>query len=193
VAQYHDAPARYLALMREALPLYDRMHDELALATADLDAPRILDLGAGTGETARRCLEVHPEATVVAVDASDDMLAIAAEVLGARAELRRGRLEDPLPEGPFELIVSALAVHHLHGPGKADLFCRIAARLAPGGRFVLADVVVPPAPVAQPAPLDPAIDHPDRLDDLVDWLEQADLEPHVRWVEGDLAVISATR
>jgi tRNA (cmo5U34)-methyltransferase len=193
VAQYHDAPARYLELMRSALPLYDRLQDELVLATADLDAPRILDLGAGTGETARRCLEVHPEARVVALDASEGMLAIAAEVLGDRATLCPGGLEDPLPEGPFELIVSALAVHHLDGPGKADLFCRVAARLAPGGRFVLADVVVPPVPVARPAPLDPAVDRPDRLDDLVDWLEQADLEPHVRWVEGDLAVVAASR
>jgi hypothetical protein len=38
---------------------------------------------------------------------------------------------------------SVLAAHHLGGPGKADLFRRVAAGLAPGGRFVLGDVVVP--------------------------------------------------
>ena len=32
------------------------------------------------------------------------------------------RLEDPLPPGPFDLVVSALAGHYLDGPTKADLF-----------------------------------------------------------------------
>jgi hypothetical protein len=49
-------------------------------------------------------------------------------------ELHARRLEDPLPAGPFDLIFSALAIHHLDGPGKADLFARAAARLVPGGR-----------------------------------------------------------
>jgi tRNA (cmo5U34)-methyltransferase len=191
VAQYHDAPARYLELMREALPLYDRLQDELARAAAGGAVDRILDLGVGTGETARRCLAAHPGATVVGIDASRDMLDVAAGVLGERADLRLSRLEDSLPEGPFELVVSALAVHHLDGPGKADLFGRIRERLTPGGRFVMADVVVPEEPVFQPAPLDPAVDRPDRLADLVTWLDAAGLKPDVPWVDGDLAVVVA--
>jgi len=43
------------------------------------------------------------------------MLAHARRVL-ARADLRVSRLEDELPPGPFDLVVSALAVHHLDGP-----------------------------------------------------------------------------
>jgi SAM-dependent methyltransferase len=69
-----------------------------------------------------------------------------------RCHLRVNRLEDPLPEGTFDLVVAALAVHHLDGAGKADLFARVAARLRPGGRFVLGDVVVreDPADVVTP-------------------------------------------
>jgi SAM-dependent methyltransferase len=48
--------------------------------------------------------------------------------------------------GNFDLVVSASAVHHLDGAGKADLFARIAARLRSGARFVLGDVVVPDDP-----------------------------------------------
>jgi SAM-dependent methyltransferase len=73
------------------------------------------------------------------------------EYLFAAADLRVSRLEDPLPGGNFDLVVSALAVHHLDGAGKADLFARVAARLRPGGRFVFGDVVVsddPPRDVA---------------------------------------------
>ncbi len=50
-----------------------------------------------------------------------------------RVKLLVGRLEDPLPEGSFDLVVSALAVHHLEGTGKADLFQSIASRLDPAG------------------------------------------------------------
>src|SRR5262245_62724772 len=46
-----------------------------------------------------------------------------------RVSLLVGRLEDPLPQGPFDLVVSALAVHHLDAASKADLFRRIAATL----------------------------------------------------------------
>ena len=177
--------------MRQALPLYDRLQEEVTHACADLRVSRMLDLGAGTGETSRRYLEARPDVRVVAVDASEAMLRIAADVLGAQAELRQGRLEDPLPEGPFDLIVSALAVHHLDGAGKADLFTRIAERLAPRGRFVMGDVVLVEASVAHPAPLDPTVDFPDRVDDLLRWLRHAGLEPTVRWADSDLAVIAA--
>jgi tRNA (cmo5U34)-methyltransferase len=192
MAQFHDAPARYLDLMRQALPLYDRLQDELVAATDGLEVNRLLDLGAGTGETARRCMAAHPAAAVVVVDASERMLEIAGATLGEHVDVRRGRLEDPLPEGPFDLVASALAVHHPDGPGKADLFRRVAASLSPGGRFVMADVVVPEKPVAEPAPLDPAVDLPDRLDDLLLWLRNAGLTTQLHWAQQDLAVVSGT-
>jgi tRNA (cmo5U34)-methyltransferase len=119
------------------------------------------------------------------------MLDAAASVLGERAELRLGRLEDPLPDGPFDLIVSAFAVHHLDGTGKASLFQRVADRLSPGGRFVMADVVVADTPLQEPTPLSLDGDFPDRTNDLVDWMSRAGLKAKVRWVSGDLAVIAA--
>jgi tRNA (cmo5U34)-methyltransferase len=191
MVRFLHAPSRYLELIRDGIPLYDRLEDEVARASAGMEATRILDLGAGTGETSSRCLAMHPGARVVAVDASPEMLEVAAGVLGDRAELRVGRLEDPLPEGPFELIVSALAVHHLDGPGKADLFRRIGECLAPGGRFVMADMVVPDTPVAQPTPVVEEVDKPDRLDDMLDWLREAGFEPRVSWTEQDLVVVVA--
>jgi tRNA (cmo5U34)-methyltransferase len=69
-----------------------------------------------------------------------------------------GRLHDPLPEGSFDLVVSALAVHHLDGAGKADLFARVADRLRPGGRFVLGDVVVADDPADAVTPIDGVYD-----------------------------------
>jgi tRNA (cmo5U34)-methyltransferase len=194
MGQFHDRPAEYLALMRGALPLYDRLQEELVRATLGREAWAVLDLGTGTGETAARVLAAHPGARLVGVDASAQMVELATERLaGLPVSVRLGRIEDPLPEGPFDLIVSALAVHHLDGPGKADLFRRAAAALRPGGRLAIADVIVPARPPPNPAPLDPAVDRPDRRDDQLAWLAAAGLAPAVAWEEGDLAVLVGDR
>ena len=189
MGQFHFHPDEYLELMHSELPAYERLQDEAAAATGS-GAERLLELGTGTGETARRVLARHPRATLVGIDASADMLA-AARLPGA--DLRRARLEDPLPDGPFDLVFSALAVHHLHGPAKADLFTRVAAVLEPGGRFVLADVVVPDDPADATTPLSPGYDLPSRAVDQLGWLLEAGLDPVVAWAEGDLAVITAVK
>lgn len=193
MAQFHDAPARYLALMRDALPAYDRMQDALAQATADVAATRILDLGTGTGETARRVLAAHPGAHVVGLDASADMLGLAQALLGERLTPHLARLGEPLPDGPFDLVVSALAVHHLDGPGKAALFADVAACLAPGGRFAMADVIVPEDPADVVTPLDAGFDLPDTVPELLGWLGDAGLSARVAWQGRDLAVLVGDR
>jgi tRNA (cmo5U34)-methyltransferase len=178
--------------MRKAVPLYDRLQDEVVRATSDVQTASILDLGAGTGETTRRCLAAHPGATAVLVDASAEMLAIAGQRLGAAVELKLGRLEDSLPPGRFDVIVSVLAVHHLPSSDKADFFARVARRLSPGGRFVIGDVVVTDTPVFTPAPLDPAVDFPDCIADQLAWLRRVGLQAHLHWADADLAVVSGS-
>jgi tRNA threonylcarbamoyl adenosine modification protein (Sua5/YciO/YrdC/YwlC family) len=191
--QYHFDPAKYEDTIRAELPGYGRLQEELAAASGS-GAGRILDLGIGTGETARRLLARHPDAALVGIDENEQMLAVAAGRLpGKRVELKAGRIEDPLPEGPFDLVASALCVHHLDGAGKADLFRRVHTVLAPGGRFVLGDVVVPLDPAEATSPLTPGYDRPSPLADQLGWLRDAGFDPHVVWQEGDLAVVAADR
>jgi tRNA (cmo5U34)-methyltransferase len=192
MVDYDFTPESYLAMMREAVPGYDRLEEEIAVATGT-GANSVLELGTGTGETAWRVLDRHPDAQLIGIDASPGMVKVARESLPAdRVTLHVGRLEDPLPEGPFDLVVSCLAVHHLEGPSKADLFRRIAANLAPAGRFVLADVVEPVDPSYVATAIDPEIDHPSKLDEQVAWMEAAGMLPEVTWTHRDLVVIAAT-
>jgi tRNA (cmo5U34)-methyltransferase len=188
MGQFHWDPDGYLEMVRAEVPDYDRIQDELALATDGIDARRVLELGTGSGVTSRRVLARHPDAHLTGVDSSEHMLA-AADLPGA--DLRLQDLGDPLPEGPFDLVFSALAIHHLDAAAKADLFARVAAVLAPGGRFVVADVVVPDDPADVVTPLDPGFDLPETVPDLLAWLQDAGLRGRVAWQARDLAVLVA--
>jgi len=182
-------PPTFLALMHETVPDYERLQDETVAATGT-DAKRVLELGTGTGETARRVLTRHPAAVLVGLDASGEMLDCARAALPAdRVELRVARLEDPLPDGPFDVVVAALAVHHLDGAGKAELFRRIADSLTPGGRLVLGDFVALEDPSDLLTPLDPDYDTPSTIADQLRWLTAADLQAQVAWTHRDLAVL----
>jgi tRNA (cmo5U34)-methyltransferase len=120
------------------------------------------------------------------------MLARAREALPG-ADLRVGRLDDSLPEGPFDLVVSALAIHHLDSAGKRDLFSRICDVLAPSGVFVLADVVVPGRDEDAATPLTPGFDRPDPARDQLEWLRETGFDPELVWERGDLAVLRGRR
>jgi tRNA (cmo5U34)-methyltransferase len=188
--QYHFDPATYLDMITAEVPAYRELQRHLAEATAGIEAGAILELGVGTGETAAAVMAVHPAARLVGIDESGPMLARARDRFPA-ADLRVQRLEDLLPEGSYDLVVSALAVHHLDAAGKADLFRRVRERLRPGGRFVLADVVIPGDPHDVVTPIDPPYDKPSTVADQLGWLREAGLRPTVRWQEKDLAVVAA--
>lgn len=191
MGQFHWDPDSYVDLVHSEVPDYERLQDEVGRASDGVAGTRLLELGTGTGVTARRVLDGHPAAHLTGIDSSPEMLAKANL---PDADLRVQDLSDPLPDGPFDLVFSALAVHHLDGPGKADLFARVAAALAPGGRFVLADVIVPEDPADVVTPLDDRhYDKPDTVEDQLGWLRDAGLEPRVRWLHRDLAVMVASR
>jgi tRNA (cmo5U34)-methyltransferase len=189
-ASYSFDPATYVEVVAE-IPEYERLQAEVAAATAGLGVGRFLDLGAGTGATTLSVLAHHPDASVVALDESEQMLAAARSALGENATVVTvvAGLADPLPDGPFDLVVSALAVHHLDGPGKADLFRRVARILAPGGRFVMGDLVVPENPADVVTEIDGVVDVPSSAADQLVWLEEAGLTPSVTWSSRDLAVL----
>lgn len=190
--QFHFHPESYLDLVRSEVPDYDRLQDEVAAATVGLRVTRLLELGVGTGVTTQRVLGVHPNIEIVGIDESDAMLEHARRA-APHADLRVARLEDPLPDGPFDVVISALAVHHLDGRGKADLFRRVGAVLAPAGRFVLGDVVVPEDPADVVAPIDGVYDKPSTAAEQLAWLEDAGFAAAVCWARRDLAVIVADR
>jgi release factor glutamine methyltransferase len=74
-----------------------------------VEAPRVLDVGTGTGAIALAIADEHPGARVTALDASPAALELARENVeqtGISIELVDGDALDTLPPGPFDLVVS---------------------------------------------------------------------------------------
>jgi tRNA (cmo5U34)-methyltransferase len=175
-AQYHWNPDTYLEMMRAEVPNFDALQ-EAAVAAVPFPPARALDLGIGTGETSRRLRRAYPEAAITGLDSSPEMV-FRARQMGI--EVRLARMEDPLPDGPWDLVIAVLSVHHLRSEQKRDLFRRVREH---SKALVLADVVIADDQVT---PLDPEFDFPDREEDLLDWCGA-----EVVWAEGDLRVFTA--
>jgi tRNA (cmo5U34)-methyltransferase len=179
-------------MVRSEVPSYDDLQDRLAEATADVTARTILDLGSGTGVTATRVLARHPGAALLGVDSNPEMLIHAKRAVPS-ATFLEAHLEDPLPTGPFDVVVSAFAIHHLPSTAKADLFERVAAVLGAHGCFVFCDVVVPTAPASRPVPIEEGFDLPDTAIDQVRWLADAGLSASIVFADADLAILRGDR
>jgi len=182
-------PDTYLEQMHDEVPGYDELEAAVVAATAGLEVRSVLELGTGTGETALRVLAQHPAARWTGIDANEAMLARARERL-PHADLHLARLEDPLPRGPFDLVVSVLAVHHLDGDAKRDLFTRTAQLC---NNFVLGDVVVPERTEDAVIEIDWEYDLPSSVADQLAWLREAGFDADATYVRADLAVFKCRK
>jgi tRNA (cmo5U34)-methyltransferase len=192
-SQFHFDPVTYLDMIRTEVPHYDTLQAEIERAARSWNgsgAPRVLDLGAGTGSTSMAVLRAQSGARLVLVDENPGMLEVARDTVPlANVEtVVVADLSDPLPAGPFDLVVSALAIHHLDGAAKRALFASVHDRLVAGGVFAMADVVLPEDPADVVTPLTPGYDKPDRAEDLVAWLGAAGFRAEQVWSGPDLAV-----
>ena len=187
-------PDTYPTTIRSEVHDYDELQEQVAQATSGSIRRSILDLGVGSGETARRVMHLHPEALLVGIDSSTEMLDGARRMLPSdRVTLLRQDLSDPLPDRSFDLVISALAIHHLEGENKATLFQAISERLVPGGVFVLGDIVIPEDPADVLIENEPGYDFPSAIEDLSIWLGAAGLSTEIVWSRRDLVVLRGTK
>jgi tRNA (cmo5U34)-methyltransferase len=175
-AQFHLNPETYLDEIRAEVPRYDELQEE-TIQAIPFSPQRVLELGVGTGETTRRLRARYPDAELTGLDSQPEMVFKARE-LGI--EVRLARMEDPLPDGPWDLVISVLSVHHLTDEQKRDLFRRVREQ---SRALVMGDVVIAEPQVT---PLEEGVDLPSRADDLVDWCGG-----EIVWEADDLAVIRA--
>jgi tRNA (cmo5U34)-methyltransferase len=95
-------------------------------------------------------------------------------------DVQLARIEDPLPDGPWDLVIGVLSIHHLRAPQKEELFRRVREQ---SRALVIGDVVKADTQVT---PLTPDWDFPETAADLAAWSGG-----EVTWEADDLAVVRA--
>jgi tRNA (cmo5U34)-methyltransferase len=142
--------ADYDALRRRLVPDFDGFYGaviEVLHRWVVGEVRRVLDLGAGTGRLSAMVVDAFPSAEVELLDASEPMLAQARRRLGdGVSAVHVGDMGGELPPGPFDAVVSALAIHHLEHADKRALMRRVHNVLRRGGVFVNAEQVDGPTP-----------------------------------------------
>ncbi|MDD1771972.1 MAG: class I SAM-dependent methyltransferase [Methanomassiliicoccales archaeon] len=110
----------------------------------------IMDLGCGDGVLTRRLLDVDGTISAVLVDASPEMIEKARKKLSNHERVKyvntsfEEMIRTDARMGPFDLVISSLAIHHLTLKDKRRMFQLIYRNLGPGGHFVNIDTMLPP-------------------------------------------------
>jgi trans-aconitate 2-methyltransferase len=121
--------------------VYDRVADpQLAWAQEVIERlelrgdETVLDAGCGSGRVTSLLLDRLPEGTMIAIDGSSSMVAMARQSLGDRAEVREGDLAELDMHEEVDLVYSNAVFHWI--PDHENLFRRLFAALRPAGRLV---------------------------------------------------------
>lgn len=167
------------------------------------DALRILDLGTGDGRLLALLKIDRREMLGVGLDFSELMLTAARERFADEEciELVEHDLAEPLPAfGPFDAVVSSMAIHHLEHERKRSLYGEVFDLLKPGGVFANFEHVASPTHrlhLAFFAAIGVPLEDEDRSDRLLDvesqlgWLRELgfdDVDCYWKWLEMALLV-----
>ena len=145
---FDDCANAYDRDRKKLVPCFDELYGTAVrvMPFSESDDIDVLDLGAGTGLFAEMISRRYPGATLHLTDISGEMLN------QARRRFRGDRrvsfsVQDHLSlgdSGAYDLVISALSIHHLENPAKRELFRKIYRSLRPGGLFVNVDQALGP-------------------------------------------------
>ena len=172
-----------------------------------MPAPRVADIGTGSGAIALACLNEHPGAIAFATDISPDALAIArqnAESLALldRLTLRQGDLLTPIAaDGPFDAILSnppyiPTQTISLLEPGVRDHEPHLALDGGPDGLEVVSRLIDQALPLLKPGGfliIEIGSDQENPVRDRLQARPELDLAPTIRDAANHPRVLRATR
>ncbi|MEM9123814.1 MAG: MFS transporter, partial [Pseudomonadota bacterium] len=143
-----EAARTYDERIKRLVPGYNALHETACALLASKVRPnaRLLVIGCGTGHEIARLARLLPGASILAIDPSEEMLAIAKETAAAAGIEHQVTWEcvalDGLTlEAPVDAALCLLVTHFIPDDGAKDRFFAKAAQcLAPGGLLIAGDL-----------------------------------------------------
>lgn len=134
---------KYDAARKQLIPCYEEFYSTAlkVIPFSKNKELKILDLGAGTGLLTSLIIELYPKAEITLYDISEEMLEKAKLRFknSSNIKYRVTNYSTESIEGKFDLVVSALSIHHLSDTEKQKLFNNIYLSLNDNGMFINAD------------------------------------------------------
>ncbi|MDE7477530.1 MAG: class I SAM-dependent methyltransferase [Lachnospiraceae bacterium] len=138
--QFNRIAEEYDCNRRKFIPCFEDFYiNTTKFIAANIKEPkRIVDLGAGTGLLTYYWYQCYPHSEYILVDIADEMLNVARKRfeniknISSQAE----NYIHKLPDTVFDMVISALSIHHLEDPDKIKLFSKIYDSLPNGGLFI---------------------------------------------------------
>ncbi|MBN1699371.1 MAG: class I SAM-dependent methyltransferase [Spirochaetales bacterium] len=142
IETFNSIAPHYDEERRSLIPCFDDFYSVIVeLAASGKERPAILDIGAGTGLLTGFLLKKFPKARFTLIDISGEMLEAARRRFKRKKNVGIIRADYAHHDfsGSFDIIVSALSIHHLHDREKASLYKRMYVLLNDGGIFINGD------------------------------------------------------
>lgn len=146
---FDDISQKYDKQRKQLIPCFDDFyHLPLSVMDCKKDGPKVLDIGAGTGLFSSIIFKKYPNAQITLIDLSDKMLEVAKERFSDYPNFEYVVADYTKQEfdNKFDIIVSALSIHHLSAIDKEMLYKKCYCMLEDGGVFINADQVLSPSP-----------------------------------------------
>lgn len=141
--RFNQIAGEYDSQRKKFIPCFDDYYETMTDFIAGvIKAPSsILDLGAGTGLLSKYFYVHFPESRYTLVDISEQMLEIAKRRFSGLSNFRFAVSDYSrnLPDESFDLICSALSIHHLENSEKSRLYGNVFNRLSEEGVFFTLD------------------------------------------------------
>ena len=143
--QFNLLSDEYDARRRLIIPCFDDFYfTGISTLFYDGENPRVLDIGAGTGLYSSALLTRYPKAKLTLIDFAENMLDIAKDKFSGLKDASY-LLDDYFTHDyrgeTYDIIISALSIHHLDEEDKQKLYIKLYSLLEPGGEFLNADII----------------------------------------------------
>lgn len=141
--QFNEVASHYDQQRRSFIPCFDDYYitSTSFLANCRNDFRAILDLGAGTGLLTKYLTQQFPAATFYLMDISEQMMDMARSRFKNQDNIKYiiADYSKNMPDEKFDLIASALSIHHFDEDEKIKLYTRLYDKLEAGGYLLNLD------------------------------------------------------